>query len=456
MFEGGFSRIIKVPFASSWLIGWKREDFIGLLLLFSLSVESVPLPPPFQAQIIPLTSILAVLFLPFIFTRFTLTPLFKVVMLFIGFVLLQSLVALFIDVAFLNAGEIRVLAMARQVIALMMGLSVFLVLRRTLRNTSDRFVISAVIAGALPAIALALFNIFWGLTGNDIAGYIVVIARSPIVGFTNPSRSSGLSLEPAHFALYLATIVIPVTLTALLTFKRHALWLICFGAVLMSFIWTWSTTGFGILLSMMLAGALLGPGRRLFIVSMICSFLIAATSWILLTNNYAIRQMNQLLSGNWSTSIIDRFYGAFGPFFMAFSSYSLLGYGLGGTTTHFSEVVPEFVQSEIASVHWQNMVNLGPLAGRLLAETGLLGLILFATVILVCFRELRAVCRLSNDNSHVTFLKFARLGLIAYLVGAGISGPGSFALPYLWFWLAIVDARYLKAREFLQKDCGTL
>lgn len=69
---------------------------ISVLLLFALSFEAVPLP--IQAQIIPLTSLLALLFLPFTIRRIRLTFILKLVMAFAVFVMLYSLVALFVDI----------------------------------------------------------------------------------------------------------------------------------------------------------------------------------------------------------------------------------------------------------------------------------------------------------------------------------------------------------------------
>ena len=130
------------------------SPFITFLLLFFLSIDSLPLP--IQAQITPLTSLLALLFLPFTITCLRVTPLLKIVIFFVVYALLHSVIALFIDLTALGAEEVRVFAWARQVIALLIGLSVFLVLRRILVSVSEQFIISAVIAGALPVLAIAL------------------------------------------------------------------------------------------------------------------------------------------------------------------------------------------------------------------------------------------------------------------------------------------------------------
>lgn len=427
-------------------IVWQRSVIISFLLLFSLPFEHVPLP--IQAQIIPLTPILAVFFLPFIIERIQMTPLLRIIFFFAIFVLLHSTVALLMDMAILGAGEGRVFAWVRQVFALAAGLSVFFVLRRALINVSDRFIIYSVLAGALPALALALLNVWWGLTGNAFAGGIVTGIRSTLipVGFTASSRASGLSIEPAHFAFYLATIVIPAAFGAFMISKRSLRWFVFLIFTLIAFAWTLSVTGLIVLLSLVLAGILLGPRRKLFVTAAVFVLAFVAGLMVLFPNNYAAYQLGRLFSGDWGVSITKRFYSTFGPVIEALSSYTLLGYGLGGTVTHFGEIVPESVQADIAAVTWQGMPNLGSLIGRILAETGLIGLCLFSVIIFVGFWELRnGIRRKSSSYSQLYFLKVARLALLAFLLGAAI-GHGSFALPYLWFWLAVIDSRYMQER----------
>lgn len=426
--------------------GLQSFTLISFLLLFFLSIEHFPIP--IQAQIIPLTSILAVLFLPFTVTNIRITPLFRVVVLFVIFTLLHSIVALFIDVIFSGEGEVRIFAWVRQVIALVIGLSVFLVLRRTLVYVSDRFLSYAVIAGALPALTVALLNLFWGLTDNTFAGTIVTNARAALGLGSWPQRASGLSLEPAHFAFYLVIIVIPITLFIIIISRRRLLWLILLILSLIAFIWTVSTSGLIILLCLMLAGILLGPRRDLFIIALFCILMSVIGYVNLFPNSYAVIQIKHLLTGNWTVSAIDRFYSTFGPFINALSSYTLIGYGLGGTSTHFSEIIPTSVQSVIASVRWEEMPNLGNLIGRILAETGLIGLCLFIIMVFIGFQELNSLCKSSISGSEIIFLKVARLAIISFLVGATVGGHGSFALPYLWFWLAVIDSRYINRKAW--------
>jgi hypothetical protein len=429
------------------IASWRPFAVISFLLLFALSFESVPLP--IQAQIIPLTSILALLFLPFTITRIRVTPLLKVVVLFAAFVLLHSVTALFVNMAVLGIGEILVTAWARQVIALIAGLSVFLVLRKTLVSVSERFIIYAVIAGALPALAVALLNVLWGLTGSDVAGHIVTQIRTTLIplGFTYPFRASGLSLEPSFFAIYLAIIVIPVCFVALIISKYRLRWIALLGLILMAFVWTVSVTGFMVLSAFIIAGLLFGPKRRIFAIATVIIFLSVGNYLILFPENYAVWQVRNLLSGEWNISIINRFYSTFGPFINAFSSYTLIGYGLGGSSIYLSEIVPAVAYEYIAAITWEGMPGLQTLVGRIFAETGLVGLGLFAVFIIVTLKTLWHAQWVLPDQMSMSkpFLQTARLVVFSLLVAMTLS-YGSFALPYLWFWLAFIDSRYIQSR----------
>ncbi|MEM2002757.1 MAG: hypothetical protein QXT77_08945 [Candidatus Methanomethylicaceae archaeon] len=427
------------------MTGWRLSAVISFLLMFALSFESVPLP--IQAQIVPLTSLLALLFLPVTALRMRKTPLFQVVMAFTIYTIFHSVIALFIDIVIRGDEVIRFTAWGRQVLALAAGLSVFMVLRRTLVDVSDQFVISSVVAGASPAIALALLNVLWGFSGSTIAGHVVTQVRATLIplGFTAPSRASGLSLEPSHFAFYLAVIVVPVCFARLVTSKRHLPWIALLGLVMAVFVWTVSITGFVVLAVFVVAGMLFGPRRRVFAIATIVLVLLVGGFLILYPSNYAVWQLRSLLFSEWSLSITNRFYSTFGPFINSLSSYTLIGYGLGGTSTHFLEIVPAVAQEDIAVVSWEGMPNLRTLVGRILAESGLLGLVMFAGMVVLGLKELQHAHRVMADGLSKNLLGIARLTLFGIIVGATI-GYGSFALPYLWIWLAWIDSRYILSR----------
>jgi hypothetical protein len=173
----------------------------------------------------------------------------------------------------------------------------------------------------------------------------------------------------------------------------------------------------------------------------IAFFLIVIVALTLFPSNQIFRHARALAAGKSTLSFDDRFYGTVGPMMNSFSSFTTLGYGLGGTVSHFEEIVPRSVQADILAAKWKNLPNLATLYGRLFAETGALGFCLFLLIIGLSFWELRTVLRRERDPQKRLFLASVRLGLFGAFLSLGIAF-GSFHIPYFWFWMAFVDSRY--------------
>lgn len=414
--------------------------FISFLLLFTLGIESLNLP--LQAHILPLTSFLAIAFAPLIITYIPITPLFKVLTWFLLFILLHSLVALFTDVVLLNEGATRFYAWFRQVAALALGVSVFIVLRKVLTRVSKRFIIFSVLLGAF--YPLLVSYVIQVLHGRGLLGFLITKVRPFLTKSRVHQRASGLSLEPSHFAFYLVIIVIPMVLSLFVVLKRKGWFFIALICLSGPFLWTESTTGLIVLLSLILAGVFLGPKRKLFATSLAIILISVLVFLALNPGSYMTYQIRSLITGNWTLSIVTRFFSTFGPFTESLSSYTLLGYGLGGTSSHFGEIVPTVAQKPILSVKWKEMPNLNSLIGRIMAESGLIGLLLFAFLLWAGLQQIKHLIRREADQTKIVWLKIARITLVAVFMGSAID-YGSFALPYLWFWLAVIDASYVAA-----------
>lgn len=423
----------------------------SVVVLMGLSFDSVPLP--IEASVAPLASIVAAAALPVIMRSspvLPVTPLLQVVGLFVGYLTVHSGVALFVDVAVRGEPAVRFVAWLRQILALGAGIAVYLVLRRALVEFSDRWVARLLVLGAVPAVALALVNVVWGVTGSGLARAIVVGVRSVIMSassYTSAYRASGFSFEPSHFAFYLAVIVVPV-LIALVRMTPRGLprYGPVLGAVLLAFVWTFSATGLAILLAV-LGAALALARRRLILTAALgaaAGTLIAAV--VLVPENYVGMQLSALWaalagSGALTASALDIGYGIVGPIMRLPESLTSVGYGLGGTATHFAQIVPEHAQQVIMEIRAEGRPALGPLVGRLVAEAGLIGLAMFLAVFVVAGVQLRRLRTASGVvGARRAMLDAAAIGLFGVLVGHGIK-HGSFAVPFLWFWLAFVDSR---------------
>lgn len=427
---------------------FRREVFfvpLGALLLMALQFQTTP--APFEVQIIPLTSLLALAFLPFIMYDIRRSPLLIAMGIFVGYVLIHSLMLLVID---LVAGEpaLRFFSWLRQFAALLAGFSVFLLLRETVQHLSDRQVARYIVWGSLPALLLGLVNILWGGFQQKWAGAIVTGVRSVVapLGYTAPLRASGFSQEPATFAAVIVIVLFPILFY--MYEVRYRMWktAIYFGVVVLAFVWTFSVVGVALFAALVAVGILFGPRRRLFRRTGMVALLVLVAGLTLIPSNQILRHGRSIVQGQSNVSFIDRYYGLIGPFLMSFQTYTVFGYGLGGTVSHFDEVLPKEVQSAVASVKWKELPNLSTLIGRIYAETGAIGFAFFLGALAMTFWEFRRSITRTRNPGQKAFLTAARLGFILACVASAMT-LGSFHMPYLWLWMAVLDARFLQLKD---------
>jgi hypothetical protein len=435
---------------------------ISICLLLGLGFESLPLPV--KAQFTPLTSLLAILALPLVVLSsrgFRATPLLAIVGAFWGFAAVHSVVALGIEAVTGTVEANRLVAWERQLLALSAGCAVFFVLRSTLTVLDARRVGKLVAWSALPGMVLALVNVLWGAGGWTAAGRVVTAVRVLVVprGLSSAMRAAGFCFEPAHFAFYLAVVVLPATLTlALANRGERPRVIVVLAAELIAFVWAFSITGYVVLGGMLLALAFGRSTRRAALVSLAATAATIAILALVFPDNYLPFQARWLWSAlkqhDWSAfppSAVVVIFGTLGPFARAFSSLNLLGYGLGGTATHLAAMVPATGQAIITAASWAGMPTLTTSLGRVFAETGLAGLVLFAGMWLVAFRTIGRLRRATTgDRAATVMLSAASLALVGLAVGHTIKF-GSFALPYMWFWLAYVDSRFLISATEVEK-----
>ncbi len=424
---------------------------LGVLLLATLQFQTLPIPV--GVQMMPLTSLLAVLFLVFVIHKIDRSLLLTTIFVFVLYAIIHSIVALAAD---LSRGEsaLRFYSWARQIAALIAGFSVFLVLRASLQHFSNKMIAWAVIIGSIPALLLALLNIAWGGLKQSWAGVVVDGVRSFIapLGYTSSMRASGFSEVPAMFAVVIAFVLLPLLFYLHQRGTRRGLVLLLLLIVLIAFAWTFSIVGVLLILCLAFAGFLLGPKRTFF--AKIGLFFLAAMVGVLVLfpSNQILRHARSLVLRQSNVSFTDRYYGTVGPFMMSYSTLTMFGYGLGGTVSHFEDVLPKEVQAAVASVKWKALPNLSTLVGRIFAETGAIGFALFCLILGVGFREYQQTLRRARDPDDQLFLLTSRLGLIATLASVAVA-VGSFHMPYLWFWLAVIDARYI---EVSRREAGNL
>ncbi|OFV80864.1 MAG: hypothetical protein A2Y78_08810 [Acidobacteria bacterium RBG_13_68_16] len=463
-----------LPAGTEAALAMRRQNLLALIgaaLVLTMGFETVQLPLTIQAQTIPLTGVLAVFVLPFVallsgVRRFT--PVFTIVTAFCVFAAVHSVVALGIDTLFSGSNPVRTTAWLRQLAALAVGFAVFFVLRTTLVAFTERRIAMLAVWAACPGVLLALLNVLWGLGVWPDAGKIVwtlrllTVPRGLVVPpyFSQADRAAGFCSEPSHFAFFLAVITLPPTLALLSTAGRIAWFARAALAVeAVAFVWAFSVTGWLVVGGMLLVLALNRSTRRVALATLGAAAVLIVALVLAFPDNYLLFQARGLWSGlvkgepgGFLPSATVIVFGTLGPFARAFSSLNLLGYGLGGTTTHLAAMIPAVGQRDIIAASWAGMPTLTTSAGRVFAETGLVGFAMFVGIWVVAFRALRQLRRApAGDGTAAAMLNATSLALVGLAVGHTVKF-GSFALPYLWFWLAYVDSRSLRNGRQAHQD----
>lgn len=430
----------------------------GFAVLATLGFETVPLP--LRAQIVPLASCIAALALPLVVVtarRPRWTPVAKTVAAFVLFAAVHSLVALAVDFSAHGVSHVRLVAWLRQLGALGAGAAAFMVLREAMRRLSDRAVVVAVSLGGLPGVLLGVLTVLWGGLGVAPAGWVVRTARAAMLPpglwvpsyFSDPRRAAGFCFEPSHFAILLATTLIPATLVWLVIDRdAPAAPVVVLALEGAAFAWTFSGVGVAVVAGMFAALVARGHLRRSALAAAAAAAVAVVLSVLLVPDNYIAYQGHKVISSleagdlqSLPVSVTIPLFATLGPFARAFSSLNLLGYGLGGASTHIAEIMPRIAVHDIEAGSWSGMPDLATAVGRVFAETGLVGLVLFVGLWVVAFRALRRSRSLRPIRPPSPA---AGLAAGTALVGLAIAYTikiGSFALPFLWFWLAYVDAR---------------
>ncbi|CUU10663.1 hypothetical protein JGI3_01960 [Candidatus Kryptobacter tengchongensis] len=412
------------------------------LLIFSMQFETIPLP--LKVQIAPLTGIFVILFFVFTLDYIYITPLFSMFLLWFAFGLLHSTVLLVIDLLLNFNGEpLRFLSWLRQIITFIIGALIFWSFRYFIKFSNEKNLCYAVAVLSLPSLILGFINALWGLFNLSVLGKIVIFLRKTFApyGFISNLRSSGFSLEPSTFSGYLVLIVFPFAL--LMRKYNKYLSNFVFILALISFIWTFSLSGFILIFMTSFLGFIFFPKRRrvFFLIFIIIVFLFIGVVY-LFSWSQIVRHISFIETGKTNISITDRFYSTFGPFLRTFSSFVIIGYGIGGVSFHFRDILPENIYHEIirSGIRWKEFANVGTLIGRVYSEMGLIGFILFILMLYIGIYQGKEILKRMQDYDK-EFYSISLIMLIASILSLFYLF-GSYHNPYFWFWLAILDKKF--------------
>ena len=430
-----------------WVMFW---------IVFGLAFQTIPLPLPIKVSIAPLSCVIALGVLPWYLPRALgapATPLSRAITVFVAFVFAHSLIALSVEYLTGGLSELRLLSWGKQIFTIVSGLAVYFVTRIGIQQISDRRLVRFMLIGVAPTLIVSYLNLAWGITGSHALEAIVVGVRKVVVpdGSIDVGRASGLSNEPSYYAYYLVIIVLPMLWAAQKATRKSLnlrLWILVTGVALVG---TFSTTGLLIGVLTVLSGSLVtGWGTKRTAVWVLAGVAILIGILALIPENYIFIQGATTIGflggqGESNASITDTIFSTLGPIIRLPDSLTSIGYGLGGTATHFRSMVPEAAADLILSVRSETLPNLGTLVGKLIAETGLLGLFLFLRIWPKALMQAKAMLQWAKgDPMALNMAVVAGFAVVGNLVGFTLK-HGSFALPFFWFWLGYIDGRYRAA-----------
>ncbi len=126
-----------------------------------------------------------------------------------------------------------------------------------------------------------------------------------------------------------------------------------------------------------------------------------------------------------------------------FNRYPILGTGLGNAGFFFQQTMPGFgwglVEVRKLMYRTPGLPNIKNLWVRILAETGLIGFVLFATWLVANWFSSDFIEKAANPSGLLPVVGLAGKFSLVALVFEGFS-VDSFALPYLWFMMGLVAA----------------
>lgn len=418
----------------------------GAIIGFLLSIDRAPLAG--NIQVAPPISLLAMMMLPFCKIRSELSPIAKTIIIFTAYVILQSTLVLYVDYVILFQNDTRLTTFMRQFISFTSGISVYYVLSGMFTNISVKKLIAGLMYGTIPAITLGALSLVTFLSGSTLTETIVTGVRAFILKSSTFSqglayqavtqRAAGLSNEPSAFAQFLMMVAMPVALI----YRKHVnsqLGNFVLVGIAASLLGTFSGSGFALSSIFTFAGAFIiqNPNQKLLKAAFLLNVMLIAVTFALIPGNYISYMTNYLLENSVKIQGEAKTFSSIGPFVRMFESYSLVGYGLGGSSIYLQDIVPEMLYETFATNSGETLPNIKSFFGRIFSETGIIGLGLFILIIVIAFKQINKSTRLESEQ--LIILSCGKLALVACIVGAYFGG--AYSSPYLWFWLAIIESR---------------
>jgi hypothetical protein len=275
------------------------------------------------------------------------------------------------------------------------------------------------ILASIPAIALGVFQYFHG---------------QKIFGF---ERIQSFFSEPSYYGDYLVLLLLPCLIKTFENFwhskvTRKLFLIIYLITLIFSLYATQSGTSILKTLSLLLLSFMFFKIKKRYkILAGTFAFIIIA-GIIYLKNGYIKEVTSRGIEILQNPDLFfkhhnyyDRFYPIYVSIIKLFSFEGIIGLGFGGDYFEFKNLFPASTHAEMM-IHKPTFSYFNSFASKIILYFGIFGLAWLAL-------QFYKAGKCKND-----IIKIACLNVLI----SSLWGVSSFALPYIWFWLALVDIYY--------------
>lgn len=430
-------------------------DFFWMLTLCFFPITTPPFLMFGDAVAKPLAAIPAVLIILIVFCSggYRFKYIYSRELKILYFFLIISILgyALSILVGALTVDVTRLLGFCRAIIALMMGVIFYLCFCMMNTNQKELRRTELIVLTAMSISVFVEILQYLSMNGFSKLSFIVDSINSIFVGVSPGAwidRFHGLAYEPSWLASQLTLIMMPLTLSRIRA--NEALGFLSFGLFrvrlerlffvvsLLGIVLAGSRTAFFCAITMLLISAFsnVNSAKKIILNALkfgIILFIITAAS---IRNDYVgdtiaaiIGNLDDPFEMLLSVSAVPRISNWVSAWFI-FLQHPIFGVGLGNSTYFYAANVPDWALAFPEVQGWlsgSGTINPKNLFLKLLAETGLVGFLIFAIFVLKHFQ---------GKNPGIRYRVLRNSGIIALFFN--YFSLDSFALPTEWFLLGFI------------------
>lgn len=333
------------------------------------------------------------------------------------------------------------------------GLIIVLVIINLMTSRLDlrRAVWVLILVGAFLS-TISVYQVFTSTYGQEFGGF-GRIKLAHIVGHVYQPRIAGPLSDPNFYAQILVPLV-PLALCQLWhesSLRLKLLAAYALSVIILALVFTYSRGGALALMIVLLVAA---TNKKLKLQFLVLGLLVAMPLWLLIPKEFEGRlsTLSQLIPGrgeeivDTDTSFQERMLLMRVAWEM-FSEHPLLGVGAGNYSEHYEDYA-QYVGSSVSSYEDFGQRRFPhSLYLQIAAETGLVGLVLFVSILAVTLWRARSAIRLfvkAGDRQSASMVTSLALGLVGYLTSS-LFLHGHY-IRYLWLLVALIVAANHVAR----------